>query len=211
MPKTGNTFIDYFLLTMGFLPLLTVMLIFFKRVWFKEQFIFLMIVCLLKSMESVLLQSVSLVPENQYIIVNTCSLIELPLLALVFRPLFGGKAKDRLDIFLVGFLSVAVTYFSLRGWGHDGGIFGILESGIIITVILITMPQQIRTANLDIFQSPLFWIAAGSLFYFVISLLLEWAGALSARPDGPDTGQLLFLTLAGLVRFLLYIAAVVIA
>ncbi len=177
MPKTGNTFIDYFLLTVGLLPLLTVMLIFFKRIWFKEQFIFLMIVCLLKSMESILLRSVSLAPENQYIIVNACSLIELPLFALIFRPPFGGKAKERLDIFLVGFLSVAVTYFSLRGWGHGGGIFGILESGIIITIILISMPQLIRTANLDIFHSPLFWIAAGTLFYFVISLLLEWAGA----------------------------------
>jgi hypothetical protein len=211
MPKTDNTFVDYFLLTVGLLPLLTVLLIFLKRVWFKEQFVFLMIICLFKSIESVLLRASSLAPENEYFIINVFSLIELPPLILLFRPLLDGKAKRRLDIFMVGFVSVAITYFSLRGWGNAGRVFGILESGIIVAVILISLPQHIRTANLDIFHSPLFWIASGTLFYFIISLLLEWAGTLSPLPDNPDTGQLLFLTLAGFVRFLLYIAAVMIA
>jgi hypothetical protein len=205
MPKTGDPFIDYLLIIAGFLPLLPVIFIFLKKAYLREQLNFLMIVCLLNFMQGMLLRFAHLGTENQHIIINIFPLPELVLLALLFQPPPGKKIKDLLTILLVAFLSVTVTYFSLKGWGTPGRQFEMIESTAIIAVILLRMPSLILASNLDIFQSPLFWIAGGSLFYFLINVLL-------AAVDSPkDDGQLLFMTTAGAIRYLLYLVAVLVA
>jgi hypothetical protein len=204
MPKTGDSLFDYLIITVSFFPLLPVIFIFIKKAYLKEQLNFLMVVCLLNFVEAMLLQFGHLSEENQLITNNIFPLPELVLLTLLFLPLPGKKIRDLLTIFLVAFLSATVTYFSVKGWGTSGREFEIMESAAIIAVILLSMPSLIRSSNLFIFQSPLFWVAGGSLVYFLIYVLLAVVG-------GPkEEGELLFLTMAGAIRYLLYLAAVLV-
>jgi hypothetical protein len=204
MPKTGDPLIDNLLIAVGFFPLLPVIFIFLKKAYLKEQVNFLMIVCLLNFTEAMLQRFGPLGTENQRIINNIFPLPELVLLTILFQPISGKKFRNLLTIFLVAFLSVTVTYFSVKGWGTPGAEFEMIESTAIIAVILLRMPSLIYTSNLYIFQSPLFWIAGGSLFYFLIYVLL-------AVVDGPkDDGRLLVLTTAGAIRYLLYLVAVLV-
>jgi hypothetical protein len=205
MPRTHEPFFDYLLIAVSFFPLLPVIFIFLKKAYLKEQLNFLMIVCLLNFMEAMLFRFAFLSPDNQHMLKNIFSLLELVLLALLFQPLLSRKTRDLLTIFLVAFLSVALTYFSVKGWELPGREFEMIESCAIITVILLGMPALIRVCNLYIFQSSLFWIGGGSLFYFLIFLLLETVGA------PRDTGQWQFLAIAGAVRYLLYLLAVLVA
>lgn len=204
MPKTGDPLFDYLIITVSFFPLLPVIFIFFKKAYRKEQLNFLMVVCLLNFMQAMSLRFTHLGEENQLIINNIFPLPEMVLLTLLFLPLPRKKIRDLLTIFLVAFLSVTVTYFSVKGWGTSGREFEMIESATIIAVILLRMPSLIRSSNLFIFQSPLFWIAGGSLFYFLIYILLAVVG------DPKEEGELLFLTMAGAVRYLLYLVAVLV-
>ena len=105
-------------------------------------------------------------------------MLELILLTQLFKPLLSRKTKDLLNILLVAFLSAIITYFSLEGWSLD-----LSRRWIPFRMALhhrhdqlVSLPPLMKATNLRIFQSPLFWIAGGTLFYFLIFTLLEWVG-----------------------------------
>src|SRR5882724_7017681 len=205
MLKTGNTFIDYFMVATTFLPLLPVVLIFLRRPRLGEQLNFLMIVCLLNFIGAMIKGIPLLSPEKQPIVNNLFSLLELIALTQLFRPALSGRAKDLFNIFFISFLSVLLTYFSVKGWGISSIGFDTLQSCVIIGVILLSLPWLIRSGALHVFESPLFWIAMGTLFYFLISILMEWVdGSRSGPLAPPDTEKVGFLAIAAFIRYTLY-------
>jgi hypothetical protein len=225
MFKTGNTSADYFLLGVTFLPLLPVILIFLRKVYVKEQLTFLMIVCLLNFIGSLIREESLLDPSKQSIVNNLFSLLELIAITQLFKPALNARTKDLFSIFMISSLSVLLTYFSLKGWATSSIGLDTLQNGIIVGVILLSLPPLVRSIALRIFEFPLFWIAAGTLFYFSIFILLEWVdgpllsrggspgGSLAGSSAGglvgsPDTEKMIFLAIAALIRYLLYCFAV---
>ncbi|HMH20683.1 MAG TPA: hypothetical protein VK563_02850 [Puia sp.] len=201
MFKTGNIFIDYFLGVDAFLPLLPVILIFIRKTYRKEQLNFLMIVCLLNFILGMIRAIPLLGPEKLPIVNNLFSLLELISLTQLFKPALSGKSKDLFNIFLISFLSVLLTYFSVKGWGIFSIGFDTLQSAIIIGVILLSLPFLVRSTALRIFEAPLFWIAMGTLFYFLIFILIEWV-------DGDNPEKTVLLGVASFVRYILYTLAI---
>src|SRR5580658_3369215 len=174
MFKTGDNFADYFFLAATFLPLVPVILIFLQRNYGKEPLNLLMVVCLFNLTSGFIRNFPMADPENQYIFQNIFSLLEMILLTQLFIPILPARGRNILNIFLVAFVSVYLTFFFVKGWQFNSKIFDNLNSCIIIGVALISMPPLIRASNLHIFESTLFWIAGGTLFYFLLSALLEW-------------------------------------
>ena len=76
------------------------------------------------------------------------------------------------------------------------------------------MPPLIRHTDVLIFQSPLLYIAGGTLFYFFTLILLEGVGGSCFLPvvsRSPDASKMVLLAIAALIRYLLYTGAVLVA
>jgi hypothetical protein len=209
MLKTGNNFTDYFFLATTFLPLIPAILIFLQKNYGKEPLNLLLIVCIFNFIDGFTRHVPMSDFDNQYVTKNVFSLLEMILLTQLFASILTGRTKTILNIFLVVFLSVYLTFFSIKGWQLNSKVFDSLQSCIIMGVALLSLPPLIRTANLHIFQSALFWIAGGTLFYFFLSALLEWI-VFCCLPLSriPNEEKMIFMTIADLVRYSFYTLAV---
>lgn len=213
MFKTGNNFIDSSLTVFSLFPLLPVILILFKKSYLKEPMNFLMIVCLLDLAAGGMRQTPLLNTAGQSVINNIFALLELVFLALLFRPALGNGVRNAVNVFLIAFLSAILTFFCLKGWAVCSVTLDTIEAAITTGIILLALPPLIRSVNVEIFQSPLVWIAGGTLFYFFTLVLLELVGGSCLQPVSrtPDTEKMILLAIAGLIRYFLYTGAVLVA
>ena len=82
----------------------------------------------------------------------------------------------------------------------------------IIALVAYCLPGMIRRDELQILQSPVFWIAVGTLFYYCIVVLMELADPIYGRwKTNPFSSEkLIMVTIADLIRFILYTVAVLV-
>jgi len=210
MLKTGNTFIDYLLVAIRFLPLLPVLLIFFKKLYLKEPLNFLLILCLLDFVAGLIRQSAILNAGHQSVVNNVFFILEWILLSQLFKATLSGKIREQLNIFLIIVLSILFTFYSLRGWDFNSPLLNTLQGCLILAVVFLSLPPLVRNSGLHVFGSPLLWIAGGCLFYYPIFILLEWLGTgwLPLCQCPADMEKLAMLSIAGFVRYVLYTMAV---
>lgn len=212
MFKTGSNFADYFLLVNTFLPLVPVALLFLRKNFGQEPFTFLIIICLINFLAGLIRSMPSLNYENQFITNNIFSLVEAALLFQLFKTTLKGKIKEVLNILGAALLAGIITFFSIKGWGCDSLELNTLQSVFLIGVILLSLPPLVRATHLYIFQSPLFWIATGTLFYLFLFVLLEWTGPYSLSvPRFPNAEKMILLIIASFIRYVFFILAVLIA
>jgi hypothetical protein len=205
MPQTGILFIDALTLVCIFLPLLPVVLIFFKSIYQNEVLNFLMILCLLNFIKGVLIIVPGLIIINQKNIVTIFALPEFIILILIFRSIFFGKIKNMLTIFLIAFLSSAVTYYLLNGMAERKQTMEILQQLIIFIIAVIGLFELINKNDMEFFSIPLSWIAIGTVFYFSISVLIKILNTLSPQlKTETNFDTQLLLNIAGFVRYLFY-------
>lgn len=202
MPITGNSFIDYLFIAITFLPLIPAVLTLFSN-FGKEPFNLILIICLVNFLRDLPTHLHMLTPPDQAVLNNICYPIELFLFARLFRPILTRPARSILTIILVAFLSSLLTWLAVKGFGNSNPGLETLKNGVLLGVILLSLPPIVRSKDLDVFRSPLFWMAGGTLFYLLIILLLEWLSSTS-----PSSENYLFLCLTAFVRYTLYTLAV---
>jgi hypothetical protein len=208
MIKTGNPFTDFLFTAIVFLPLIPVLLIIGRKLYLEEPLNFLAIICLLGFLETIS-DAYPLVRTDQHILHKVFVVLQFLLLVQAFRTNLGSKVQYGLTILLTALLSIALTYWSVKGWGLGSPESDVLFNLFLAGVIGVSGPAVIRTHQLQIFRSPLFWMEAGTLFYISLSLMLLWIGPCCQILDGPqDPEKRLLLVLADAVRYLLYITAV---
>jgi len=202
MRTTGNSFIDYLFIAVTFLPLIPAVLTLFSN-FGKEPFNLILIICLVNFLRDIPTHLHMLTPEDQAVLNNICYPIELFLFACLFRPILAKPARHILTITLIAFLSSLLTWLSVKGFGSSSPGLETIKNGVFLGLILLCLPPIVRSKGLDVFQSPLFWMAGGTLFYLLIILLLEWISSTSSAPENS-----IFLSLTAFVRYTLYILAV---
>jgi hypothetical protein len=209
MSTTGNSFADFLFIAITFLPLVPAILILLFRNFGKEPMDLILIICLVNFTRDFPVHLHMLSKENQGVIGNVCYPIELFLFARLFRATMERSIRSTLTIVLVAFLSSLLTWLSIKGWENNNPGLESLKSGVLIGLILLSLPPLVRSKGLEIFHSPLFWIAGGTLFYLLILLLLEWVNPCCVLSPAPlNAENSIFLSLAALARYLLYILAV---
>jgi hypothetical protein len=209
MFKTGNSFVDYFCLAIILLPLIPVILISFQRNYGKGMLNFLLVICLVGFLKGLTSITNAMTAGNQSIVTNVCSLLEMILLMQIFKTSLKGITKDVLNITTIAFLSVYITYFSIKGWATTSRELEVIQCFIILAAILFSLPPLIRSANLEVFESPLFWITTGSLVYFFLYILLEWVDSSTGQVSRSlQTEKNIFLSIAALIRYSFYIRAI---
>jgi len=211
MQPTSNSFANTFYLIIALLPLAPVLLVFLQKKYDATPMNFLVIVCLLGLVKGLPDRFPLLNTDNQYITRNIISLLELVAYIQLFKTVMSPTWRAGLNIFLVAFLSSLLTYFFLKGWERRSPGLDILESGVMVGVIIVSLLSLVRSRILQIFQSPLFWIAGGSLFYFMLFMLVEGSGP-CCMPAGmtPNAEYSILLSIAGLIRYGFYIGAVLV-
>ena len=209
MFTTGNSFADYLFIAITFLPLLPAILILFFKNFGKEPLNLILILCLVNFIRDVPVHLHMLAKGDQNIINNVCYPIELTLLARLFRTTMTKPVRNILTIVLVAFLSSLLTWLFIKGWESNNPGLEMVKNGLLIGVILLSLPSLVRSKGLDIFRSSLFWIAGGTLFYLLILLLLEWVNPCCIPyPDPAGVENSILLSLAALIRYGLYVLAV---
>src|SRR5579871_3954215 len=174
MPRTtGNYFIDCFSGVCLFLPLLPAIILFIKKGYQKEATNFLMILCLISFIKGILLVIPGISNNIAITIRNIFMFLELVMTIFIFRNFFSHKLNYAFTIFLVIFFSSIITYYLLNGLNQERVIFNQMQNGIIIFLSFFALIQITKTENLFVLQTPLFWVAVGTVFYFSISLLVE--------------------------------------
>ena len=212
MFTTGNSFIDCLFIAITFLPLIPAALTLFSD-FGKETPQLIFILCLVNFIRDLPIHLHMLTPANQAVTNNICYPIELLLLFRLFQPVWTISIRYMLTIFLVAYLSSLLTWLSAKGWSNN--TLEIVKNTVLLGVVLLSLSPLIRSKGLDIFRSPLHWVAGGTLFYLLILLLLEGINpncALSQASNGAaipaNAENSLFLSLAAIVRYLLYTLAV---
>jgi len=202
---TGNSFIDYLFIAITFLPLIPAVLTLFSN-FGKEPFNLILIICLVDFLRDIPAHLHMLTPDDQAVLNNICYPIELFLFARLFRPIRTKSANYTLTIILVAFLSSLLTWLAIKGFGNNSPGLETVKNGILLGVILLSLPPIVRSKGLDVFQSPLFWMAGGTLFYLLIILLLEGISPTSSTSSSSENS--IFLSLTSIVRYALYTLAV---
>ena len=111
-------------------------------------------------------------------------------------------------ILLIAFISAVITYYFIKGTGETRAELSGVQDGIIIVIAIAGLLNLVRNNYLHIFKSPLFWIAAGTLFYFIIAVLLEVVDKCCLQPGQlPGGDNMILLNIASIVRYLFYTLA----
>ena len=207
MFKTGIHFIDGFSQFLVFLPLLPVIIVLLRRIYYSSLFILLALLCMLDFLQLLILQINFTSPIGRYSVINIFTLLELLVYLQIFRVFFVKATKKWLDIIVIALLSAMLTYYLMRGTGSSNDLLTILQNGFIVALILAGLPSLVKHFDIQIFQSPLFWISTGTLFYLLIWLVV--AGATTGSPLNLANGhnawdKTIVLNTASLVKYLFY-------
>ncbi|SRR5579871_4871852 len=209
MSKTGNIFIDVFSFIIIFLPLLPVSIIIIQKKYKEETLIFLMILCLLYFIQNILLGIPQFTLNNQNIIINLFSVIELMIMLLLFKLTLPPKLKHLINFFMISFLATVITFYSLKGLNERRMGIEIIQNAAIIIVIIVVLFELISDDSLFTFNHPAFLIATGSLFYFTVAVIINISGTndtTSQTDIGPE--KIILSNTANLIRFILFALAV---
>jgi hypothetical protein len=208
MLKTGNIFIDFFSQVVIFFPLLPVIIIFLRRIYQKEVLNYLMILCLLNFSRDLAVQTLQIKYINQGSIRNIFSLLEFVIVIQIFKSILKEKSKEIVNIFTIAILSAIITYYLVKGSDQKKILLDVFQNSFIIMLTAYSLVMIVQYENLRIFYSALFWIATGTLFYFVIAMLLDIIDDCCPQLQHPiTTDKMLLLNIASLVRYFFYTLA----
>lgn len=158
------------------LSLAPVLVIFFRQSWQTDLLNFLMAFCLVSFFHQFLVGLLPLTPESRSLTEAAFNLAEFVILLYLLRAyLQAGWAKSLFNLFAVAFLSVQLTVYALHGIGETYTIFNTIQAIVILVMAVLALAQLIRTAPLNIFQWPVFWIITGTGCYCSMFLLVSLA------------------------------------
>jgi hypothetical protein len=207
MFKTGIHFIDGFSQLLLLLPLLPVGIVLFRRIYHSDLFLLLSSLCLVQLVPLLLFQIITTTDRGKNSVLNIFSLIELLIYLQIFRVFFNKTMRKWLDIIVIALLAAILTYFIMRGTGQFNKNLNLLQNGFVVVLILAGLPSLVKLFDLRIFQSALFWISAGTLFYLLIWLLVA---STSTGPPQPQSGDIkewdkaVIINTASFVRYVFY-------
>ena len=213
MPKTGIGFVEMLSLVAILLPLIPVLIIFITKAYQEDVLALLMGVCLVNFIQNLILYIPRLVVVDMLFIKASFELINYILMLVLINLVIEGRWwREAIRILLVAFISVVVTIYIIQGVSKYLWNIEIAQSSVMILLNFVVLLQLIRRHDIFIFQSPMFWIAAGTFFYYSMFLLThalpEYKAVLQEVPQAQK--QILMLVMI-IVQFGFYIAAAAVA
>ncbi|HEX6432268.1 MAG TPA: hypothetical protein VF008_31465 [Niastella sp.] len=206
MVKTGGSIFIALPLVVMLLALLPVCILFVRKVAITAILNVLRILCLL-----VILQYLTLyfIQTDAPVLQTGFKLAEFTLAFYLFKLMMtSSQGKDIMNMFLVSFLSVVITIYSLKGIMAFPRIMIIVEAAILTLLAFILMFQLINNRHIVLIYEPAFWIAGGLLCYFGMVIFMEAiAGNQSNLSQQIQQEKDLIITVANMLRMIIFAVA----
>jgi hypothetical protein len=124
----------------------------------------------------------------------------------------SNQGKDLMNLFLVSFLSVIITIYTLKDVMAYNETITIIQAALLTLLALIVLFQLISNRHTVLVNEPAFWVAGGLLSYFGMVVFMEAV----ARDQGDLSQQIqqekeLIITVADIFRLILFAVATGIA
>lgn len=191
------------------LPVIPILIIFIRRTWQQDIMIFLGAISLLSFMQHLMAYVPTLIPVNTTFVNSIFGLGEFALLLYLFRLVINtGWIREVMHAILIAFTSVAITTYVLRGTETHSFILSMTAAFLLLFSAVIALLQLIREKQLFIFQSPLFWVAGGSICYFSMFMLTGFVGK---GTQALQQEKMILLSVINDIRFIFFIIAAYIA
>lgn len=213
MDKTGIGLLEILSLVAILLPLIPVFIIFIYRSYRQDALALLMVFCLVSFMQNVILYIPKVASVDMLFIRATFQLLQFVILLILLEMVITGKwLQEGIKVLLISFVSVVITIYCLQGIQQYMRIIELMQAILLISTTLVTLSQLIKSHDIHIFLSPLFWIACGTLFYysmfFITQSIPEYTTVLHGEPQQQKKVLLLIILL---IQFIFYIVAATIA
>lgn len=209
MVKTGVTLLDILSLLVILLPLVPVFIIFIRKSYNYEALNFLGALCMLSFIQYLLLLLPLSIELDRPSIKALFSLFEFTALVLLFRSTFAKNfVRETLSVLLFSFLSVVITLSTMNGITENAWYVAMLINTALVAITLVALVRLIRNDNIVIFNSPIFWIAAGTLCYYSMCVLTDTVTFYRWDISGnPEVQKAILLCIANIARFAAYTVA----
>lgn len=209
MPKTGIGLLEILSLVAILLPLVPVFIIFISKLYKEEVLALLMSLCLISFIQNLILYIPRLVTVDTLFIRAIFELIHYIIFLILLHLVVGGKLiREGIKVLLVSFVSVVLTIYATLGIPVYLVNIEITQALIIIVLTVFVLLQLIRSHDIFIFLSPMFWIAGGTFFYHSMFLLTqsipEYKEVLQNTPQ--EQKKILVLVII-VIQFVFYIVA----
>jgi hypothetical protein len=117
----------------------------------------------------------------------------------------SSQGKDIMNMFLVSFLSVVITIYSLKGIMAFPRTMIIIQAAVLTLLAFIVLFQLISNRHIVLVNEPAFWIAGGLLCYFGMVVFIEAiAGNQSDLPQQIQLEKDLIITVADMLRMIIF-------
>lgn len=163
--------------------------------------------CLVSFIQNLILYVPGFVPLDVLFIRAIFHLIQFIILVILLKLVVNGKLlREGLSFLLVAFVSIVITIYNLKGIPFYIGNIEIVQSLLLILINIVALLQLIRKDEIHIFLSPLFWITAGTFFYYCMFLLTQCIPEYRAALQGPLQHQKkVLLLIIIIIQFIFYI------
>ena len=162
--------------------------------------------------QNLILYMPAFVPLDFLFIRASFQLINFIILILLLKLVVKGKwLQDGMKMLLVSFVSIVLTIYCIEGVHVYLGNIEIVQALLLIAITLIALLQLIRSQDIFIFLSPMFWIAGGTFFYYSMFLLTQSIPEYSVISGPPQQQKKVLLLIIILIQFIFYIIAAAVA
>ena len=210
MVRTGGSLFIALPLVVMLLSLLPVCILFVRKVAISAILNVLRILCLF-----VILQYLTLyfIQAGSPAVQTGFKLAEFTLAFYLFKLMMtSSQGKDIMNMFLVSFLSVVITIYSLKSILAFPGVMPIVQAAILTLLAFILLFQLISNRHIVLVNEPAFWIAGGQLCYFGMVVFMEAiAGSQSDLSQQIQHEKDLIITVADMMRMIIFAVAASVA
>jgi len=115
-------------------------------------------------------------------------------------------------MFLVSFVSVIITIYSLKGISAYAATITIIEAALLTALALAVLFQLINNRHIVLMNEPAFWMAGGLLCYYGMVVFMESIAGYQSNPSQPIQPEKdLIITVADMLRMAFFIVATCVA
>lgn len=201
MVKTGGSLFIALSLVVMLMPLLPLCIIFVRKASPTPLLNVLKILCLFVFLQH--LVTTFLLPGTPFIQTVT-RLTEFGLVLYLLKLTMTNKqAREVMNLFMVSFLSVIITIYSLKGITAFPKTIALLESFILVALAIVALAQQIGDRQIVLLNEPVFWIAGSIICYYGMTVFMEILTASSSGLTQQNQEEkIMVLVATDLIRFI---------
>ena len=210
MVKTGGSIFIALPLVVMLLSLLPVCILFVRKVTPSAILNVLKILCLLSFLQYL---TIYFLQPGTPSLQTGFRLAEFTLIFYLFKLLMPAQqGKEIMNMFLVSFLSVIITIYTLKGISAYTATITIIEAALLTVLALAALTQLINNRHIVLMNEPAFWMAGGLLCYFGMVVFMESiAGYQSDLSQQILSEKDLIITVADILKMVFFIVAACVA